>query len=64
MNQMEFMTEVLSDWCTLENKEFISADDLLYTDDTLTDNQRSWLTNYIQLWEVVLILKHLPLQSG
>ena len=34
MNQMEFMTEVLFDWCTLENKEFISADDLLFTDDT------------------------------
>tara|TARA_B100001996_G_scaffold53760_1_gene38208 strand:- start:135 stop:320 length:186 start_codon:yes stop_codon:yes gene_type:complete len=54
MSQMEFMTEVLSDWCTLENKEFISADDLLFTDNTLSDDQRSWLTNYIELWEVVV----------
>jgi len=54
MSQMEFMTEVLSDWCTLENKEFISADDLLFTDNTLSEDQRSWLTNYIELWEVVV----------
>ena len=54
MSQMEFMTEVLSDLCTLENKEFISADDLLFTDNTLSDDPRSWLTNYIELWEVVV----------
>ncbi len=54
MSKMEFMTEVLSDWCTLENKEFISADDLLCTDDTLTEDQRNWLTVYCDMWEVAV----------
>jgi len=54
MSKMEFMTEVLSDWCTLENKEFISADDLLCTDDTLTKDQRNWLTVYCDMWEVAV----------
>ena len=48
------MTEVLSDWCTVENKEFISADDLLFGDDTLTPDQRDWLTVYGEMWEVAV----------
>jgi len=54
MNQIEFLTEVLSDWCNQEGKEFISADDLLYTDNTLTEDQSSWLSNYIQIWDIVV----------
>jgi len=56
MNQMDFMTEVLEDFCTKYNLELHSADDMLYgsSDDELSDYQRNWLLNYIEVWDSIV----------
>ena len=52
MNNLDFLSNVLEDFCTKYNLEFISADDLLYANDSnLTDYQRDWLRNYITVWD-------------
>ena len=55
MNNLDFLSNVLEDFCTKYNLEFISADDLLYADGTynsnLTDYQRDWLRNFITVWD-------------
>ena len=54
-NQLDLLSDVLEDFCTKYNLEFISADDLLYADGThnpnLTDYQRDWLRNFITVWD-------------
>ena len=53
-NQLDFLTEVLQDFCQLHNLEFMSADDILYTDDNkLTLYEREWLSNYISVWDTI-----------
>jgi hypothetical protein len=59
---LEFLSNVLRDYCTLHNLEHISADDLLYESDNnlelecyqkLTSEQQDWLSSYIKVWDVV-----------
>ena len=53
-NQLDFLSEVLQDFCELHNLEFMSADDILYTDDNkLTLYEREWLSNYISTWDTI-----------
>ena len=53
-DRLDFLSEVLQDFCTLQNLEFLSADDLLYDpSNELTDYQRDWLTAYCQTWDIL-----------
>ena len=53
-DRLDFLSEVLQDFCTLQNLEFLSADDLLHDpSNELTDYQRDWLTAYCQTWDIL-----------
>ena len=57
-NQLDCLSEVLEDFCTKYNLEFMSADDILYSHqyaeiDCLTPYQIDWLTNYISIWDTI-----------
>ena len=53
-NQLDFLTEVLQDFCEKQNLECMSADDILYGDDNkLTLYEREWLSNYISVWDTI-----------
>ena len=59
---IDFLSNVLHDYCTLHDLEYLSADDLLYESDTqtmdchtkLTSEQEDWLSSYIKVWDVVV----------
>ena len=54
-NQLDFLSEVLSDFCDLHNLEYMSADDILFTDNNkLTLYERNWLSNYIEVWDSIV----------
>ncbi len=55
MNQLDTLSEVLEDFCTKHNLELHSADDILYgsSDGQLTDYQKNWLSNYIDIWDTI-----------
>ena len=56
-NQLDFLTEVLQDFCELHHLECMSADDILYGDDNkLTLYEREWLSNYISIWDTIVNL--------
>lgn len=50
---LESLTNLLVNWCESQDLEYLSADDLLvgYYDE-LTQTQRNWLTNYIEIWDI------------
>ena len=53
-NQLDFLSEVLQDFCDLHNLEYMSADDILFTDNNkLTLYEREWLSNYISIWDTI-----------
>ena len=53
-NQLDFLSEVLQDFCELHNLEFMSADDILFDDNNkLTLYEREWLSNYISVWDTI-----------
>ena len=53
-NRLDFMSEVLYNFCERYNLEFLSADDLLYdANNELTEYQKDWLTAYIQTWDIL-----------
>ena len=54
-NQLDFLSDVLEEFCLKYNLELMSADDILYgsSDDELTDYQKEWLTNYISIWNTI-----------
>tara|TARA_R100000742_G_C4276456_1_gene97549 strand:+ start:85 stop:282 length:198 start_codon:yes stop_codon:yes gene_type:complete len=53
-NQLDYLSEVLHDFCILHSLEFASADDLLYdSDNNLSQYEHDWLNNYIQIWNVI-----------
>ena len=62
MDRLNFLSNVLHDYCTLHNLEYISADDLLYESDTqsmdchtkLTSEQEDWLSCYINVWDLIV----------
>ena len=52
--RLDFLCDVLQDFCTLHNLEFLSADDLLYDpSNQLTDYQRDWLVAYCGTWDII-----------
>ena len=62
MNRLDFLSNVLFDYCTLHNLEYISADELLYESDNhtnadcytkLTSDQQDWLSCYISVWDKI-----------
>ena len=54
-SQLDFLSEVLEDFCNNNNIELMSADDILYgsSDNELTDYQKDWLRNYISIWDTI-----------
>ena len=63
MNRLDFLSNVLFDYCTLHNLEYMSADDLLYESDNnsemdcyvkLTLEQQDWLSCYINVWDQIV----------
>ena len=67
---LDFLSNVLQDYCNLHDLPFISADELLYESDNnsemdcytkLTSEQQDWLSTYIKVWDVVV---NLPLDLG
>ena len=60
MNTLDFLSDVLRDYCTLHDLEYISADDLLYESNAqeldchkkLTSEQEDWLSCYIKVWDL------------
>jgi len=63
MNALDFLSNVLQDYCTLHDLPYISADDLLYESDNnsemdcytkLTSDQQDWLSCYINVWDTIV----------
>ena len=54
-NQLDLLSDCLEDFCTKHNLELMSADDILYgsSGDELTDYQKDWLRNYIEIWDTI-----------
>ena len=59
---LDFLSDVLRDYCTLHDLPFISADDLLYESvnhgeadcfTKLTTEQEDWLSCYIRVWDII-----------
>ena len=50
---MSTMTDVLGDYCKANNLEYLSADDILHTYPNLTDDQKTWLKVYGQMWDKI-----------
>ena len=48
---MYAMTDILSSYCKANNFEHLSADDILHTYPSLTDDQREWLTTFGKMWD-------------
>ena len=49
-NQLDFLSEVLQDFCDLHNLEYMSADDILFADNNkLTLYERDWLLSLIHI---------------
>ena len=62
MDRLNFLSNVLQDYCNLHDLPFISADELLYESDTqsmdchtkLTSDQEDWLSCYINVWDTIV----------
>jgi len=63
MDRLDFLSNVLRDFCTLNDLPYQSADDLLYESDNhnkaicynkLTSEQEDWLSCYINIWDIVI----------
>ena len=62
---LDFLSQVLRDYCNLHDLEHMSADDLLYESinhgeadcfTKLTIEQEEWLSNYIRVWDEIVKL--------
>ena len=62
MDRLNFLSNVLQDYCNLHDLPFISADDLLYESihykdadchTKLTSEQADWLSCYINVWDTI-----------
>ena len=62
MDRLNFLSNVLQDYCNLHDLPFISADDLLYDSihykdadchTKLTLEQQDWLSCYINVWDTI-----------
>ena len=63
MDRLNFLSNVLHDYCTLHNLDYMSADDLLYESNNnsemdcytkLTSEQEDWLSCYINVWDTIV----------
>ena len=63
---LDFLSEVLFDYCNKHDLQHLSADDLLYENDNneemdcyvkLTQEQEEWLSNYIRVWDEIVKLE-------
>ena len=53
-NQLDLLSDVLEDFCTKHNLELMSADDILYGSySELSNYQKDWLRNYIEVWDTI-----------
>jgi len=54
-SKLDFLGTVLHDFCILNSLELQSADDILYSEfDNLTIHQKDWLSNYINVWDIIV----------
>ena len=58
MDKLDFLSDVLEDFCSKHNIPFMSADDIvtahIYAEiPSLTQYQQNWLDNYIQVWDII-----------
>tara|TARA_X000000368_G_scaffold248182_1_gene196017 strand:+ start:487 stop:687 length:201 start_codon:yes stop_codon:yes gene_type:complete len=62
MDRLDFLSNVLQDYCNLHDLPFISADDLLYESIHYKDadchtklslEQQDWLSCYINVWDTI-----------
>ena len=62
MDRLNFLSNVLQDYCNLHDLPFISADDLLYESihykdadchTKLSSEQQDWLSCYINVWDTI-----------
>ena len=51
--KLDFLSDVLCDFCEQQELPFISADDILGSQYQLTEYSRNWLEKYIQVWNIV-----------
>ena len=52
---LQFLTIVLDNFCNANGLELASADDLLYdVNNELTQYQRTWLQQYVKVWDLVI----------
>lgn len=56
--KLNFLSDVLKDFCIKNDLPFMSADDILYAHqyaeiDCLTTYQKDWLLNYIEVWDII-----------
>ena len=62
MDRLNFLSNVLQDYCNLHDLPFISADELLYESNTqsmdchtkLSSEQEDWLSCYINVWDLIV----------
>ena len=63
---LDFLSEVLQDYCNKHDLQHLSADELLYESDNnsemdcytkLTSEQQDWLSNYIRVWDEIVKLE-------
>ena len=52
-SKLNFLSDVLEDFCNKNDLMFASADDILYTDTSLTTYQKDWLRLYIETWDII-----------
>ena len=59
---LEFLSDVLRDYCTLHDLPFISAEELIYESyphedmdchTKLTSEQEDWLSCFINVWDTI-----------
>ena len=53
-NRIDFMTDVYEDYCKKQLLPLLDVSDLLYgrdTKETLTLDQKQWLTTFNDIWE-------------
>ena len=62
MDRLNFLSNVLQDYCNLHDLPYISADDLLYESfhykdadchTKLSSEQEDWLSCYINVWDTI-----------
>lgn len=52
-SKLDLLSDVLEDFCIKNGIEFMSADDILYSDIPLTTYQKDWLRLYINTWDII-----------